>query len=65
MSDLLHAVAGFVVLPGALVLAAAIAGSWLAIHAWGMFIFELTWTNWPLALAVALVLSGAWWLLVR
>ncbi len=38
-----------------LVLAAAIAGSWLAIHAWGMFIFELTWTNWPLALAVALV----------
>jgi beta-carotene ketolase (CrtW type) len=33
----------------------AIAGSWLGIHAWGMFIFELTWSNWPLALAVAMV----------
>lgn len=34
-------------------LAVAIAGSWLAIHAWGMFVFQLTSTNWPLALAVA------------
>ncbi|MFY7745063.1 MAG: fatty acid desaturase [Erythrobacter sp.] len=33
----------------------AIAGSWLAIHAWGMFVFELSWSNWPLALAVAMV----------
>lgn len=38
-----------------LALGLAIAGSWLAIHVWGMFIFELTWSNWPLALAVALV----------
>lgn len=38
-----------------LALACAIAGSWLAIHAWGMFVFELTWSNWPLALAVAMV----------
>ncbi len=32
-----------------------IAGSWLAIHAWGMFVFELTWSNWPIALAAAMV----------
>lgn len=38
-----------------LALAVAIAGSWLAIHAYGMFVFELTWTNWPFALALALV----------
>lgn len=38
-----------------LMLAAAIAGSWLAIHAYGMFVFELSWTNWPFALALALV----------
>ena len=36
-----------------LALALAIAGNWLAIHAWGMFVFELTWSNWPLALAMA------------
>lgn len=36
-------------------LALAIAGSWLAIHFWGMFVFELSWTNWPLAVAVAVV----------
>jgi beta-carotene ketolase (CrtW type) len=36
-------------------LALAIAGSWLAIHAWGMFLFELRWGNWPVALAVAAV----------
>jgi beta-carotene/zeaxanthin 4-ketolase len=38
-----------------LALAAMIAGSWLAIHFWGMFVFELSWVNWPLALAVAAV----------
>lgn len=36
-------------------LAAAIAGSWIGIHAWGMFVFELSWSNWPLALAMAAV----------
>ena len=36
-----------------LALGLAIAGSWLAIHAWGMFVFQISWTNWPLALAVA------------
>ncbi|MFM7348632.1 MAG: fatty acid desaturase [Erythrobacter sp.] len=38
-----------------LALALAIAGSWLAIHVWGMFVFELTWTNWPLAIALGVV----------
>ncbi len=38
-----------------LALALAIAGSWLAIHAYAMFVFELSWTNWPLALAMAAV----------
>jgi len=36
-------------------LALLIAGSWLGIHAYGMFVFELTWTNWPFALALAAV----------
>jgi len=36
-------------------LAALIAGAWLGIHFWGMFIFELSWTNWPLALGLAMV----------
>lgn len=36
-----------------LALALAIAGSWLAIHAYAMFVFELTWANWPLALVMA------------
>lgn len=36
-------------------LAALIAGTWLGIHVWGMFIFELDWGNWPLALAAAMV----------
>ena len=36
-----------------LTLAAAIAGSWLAIHAFAMFVFELSWTTWPIALAMA------------
>ena len=36
-------------------LASAIAGAWLAIHFWGMFVFELTWANLPLALGLALV----------
>ena len=38
-----------------LVLALAIAGSWLGLHAYGMFVFELTWSNWPAALAMAAV----------
>lgn len=38
-----------------LALALAIAGSWLGIHAYGMFVFELTWNNWPFALALAAV----------
>lgn len=38
-----------------LALAALIAGSWLGIHAWGMFVFVLDWGNWPLALALAAV----------
>jgi beta-carotene ketolase (CrtW type) len=32
-----------------------IAGSWLTIHFWGMFVFELSWTNWPFALGLAMV----------
>ncbi|MBI1404345.1 MAG: beta-carotene ketolase [Porphyrobacter sp.] len=44
-----------------LALAAAIAGSWLAIHFAAMFAFELTWQSLPLALVVA----GVWcWLSV-
>ncbi len=38
-----------------LALALAIAGSWLGIHAYGMFVFELTWNNWPFALMLATV----------
>jgi beta-carotene ketolase (CrtW type) len=38
-----------------LALAAAITGGWLAIHFYAMFVFELTWSNWPLALAMAVV----------
>ncbi|MEM7780994.1 MAG: fatty acid desaturase [Pseudomonadota bacterium] len=38
-----------------LALAAAIAGTWIGIHVYGMFIFELTWANLPLALALAAV----------
>ncbi|TAD76006.1 MAG: beta-carotene ketolase [Sphingomonadales bacterium] len=38
-----------------LVLGLAIAGSWLTLHAYGMFVFELTWSNWPLALVMAAV----------
>lgn len=36
-----------------LALALAIAGGWVAIHVWGMFIFRLSAANWPLALVVA------------
>jgi beta-carotene ketolase (CrtW type) len=36
-------------------LAALIAGSWLGIHFYGMFVFELTWTSLPLAIAMAAV----------
>ena len=38
-----------------LALALVIAGSWLGIHAYAMFVFELTWSNWPLALVMAAV----------
>ena len=38
-----------------LVLAALIAGTWLAIHFYGMFVFELTWASLPVALALAAV----------
>ncbi|TRD12042.1 beta-carotene ketolase [Erythrobacter insulae] len=37
------------------VLAALIAGTWLGIHAYGMFVFELTWATLPFALALAVV----------
>ena len=36
-------------------LAVLVAGSWLGIHAYAMFVFELSWQNWPLALAMAVV----------
>ena len=36
-------------------LAVLVAGSWLGIHAYAMFVFELSWQNWPLALVMALV----------
>ncbi len=38
-----------------LALGAAIAGGWLGLHAYAMFVFELTWSNWPFALALAAV----------
>ncbi len=38
-----------------LTLATLIAGSWLGIHAYGMFVFELNWANLPFALALAAV----------
>lgn len=38
-----------------LALAVLIAGAWLGIHAYAMFVFDLTWTNLPLALAMAAV----------
>lgn len=38
-----------------LALALAIAGSWLGIHAYGMFVFEISWSNWPFALMLAAV----------
>ncbi|WP_255548118.1 fatty acid desaturase [Erythrobacter ani] len=38
-----------------LLLAGLIAGGWLGIHAYGMFVFELTWANLPFALVLALV----------
>lgn len=38
-----------------LALAVLIAGSWLGIHAYAMFVFELTWLNLPIALAMAAV----------
>ena len=38
-----------------LALAAMIAGSWLGIHAYAMFVFELSWSTLPLALAMAAI----------
>lgn len=38
-----------------LALATLIAGGWLGIHAYAMFVFELSWANLPLALAMAAV----------
>jgi beta-carotene ketolase (CrtW type) len=38
-----------------LALTLAIAGSWLGIHAYGMFVFEISWSNWPFALMLAAV----------
>lgn len=38
-----------------LALAAIIAGAWLSLHFWGLFVFEMTWTNLPFALGLALV----------
>ncbi len=38
-----------------LALAALIAGGWLAIHAYAMFVFELSWANLPFAIAMAAV----------
>lgn len=38
-----------------LALAALVAGGWLGIHAFAMFVFELTWANLPFALALAAV----------
>lgn len=38
-----------------LVLASLVAGSWLGLHAFGMFVFELTWANLPLAIVMAAV----------
>lgn len=38
-----------------LALAAMIAGGWLGIHAYAMFVFELTWANLPLAIGMAIV----------
>lgn len=38
-----------------LALALAIAGSWLGIHAYGMFVFEISWSNWSFALMLAAV----------
>ncbi|MGB3166265.1 MAG: fatty acid desaturase [Alteraurantiacibacter sp.] len=34
-------------------LAALLFGSWLALHLYAIFVFELSWTNWPLALGIA------------
>ena len=38
-----------------LMLATVIAGGWLAIHAYAMFVFELGWSNLPFAIAMAAV----------
>ena len=38
-----------------LALALAIAGSWISIHVYGLFVFELSWASLPLALGMAVV----------
>lgn len=38
-----------------LVLAALIAGSWLGIHIYAMFVFELSWAAWPQVLLIAVL----------
>jgi beta-carotene ketolase (CrtW type) len=38
-----------------LALGLGIAGSWLCLHAYAMFVFELTWLNWPFAIGMAIV----------
>jgi len=38
-----------------LTLAGLIAGGWLTIHAYAMFVFELSRTNWPFAIALAAI----------
>ena len=36
-----------------LTLAALVGGGWLGVHFYSMFVFELTWDNWPIALCLA------------
>ena len=38
-----------------LLLAALIAGGWLGLHAYAMFVFELTWASLPMAIAMAVL----------
>ncbi len=38
-----------------LTLAALVAGGWLGIHAYAMFVFELSWSNWPFVVLMAVV----------
>ena len=38
-----------------LTLAALVGGGWLSVHFYSMFVFELTWDNWPFAMALAVL----------